>query len=55
MTNVPMARSGEALAVHDQQYGHSVTFAGLEGGRILLSTGRQQAEGLADLLVLRRR
>ena len=39
MSNVPMTRSEEALAIHDQQYGHSVTFAGLEGGQILLSTG----------------
>ena len=36
MSNVPMTRPEEALAIHDQRYGHSVTFVGLEGGRILL-------------------
>jgi len=38
MSNVPMTRPEEALAIHEQNYGHSLTFAGLEGGRILLST-----------------
>ena len=40
MRNVPMTRPEEALAIHDQAYGHSLTFVGLEGGRILLSSGR---------------
>jgi len=39
MSNVPMTRPHEALAIHDQQYGHSATFAGLQGGRILLFGG----------------
>jgi len=36
-----MTRPERALAIHDQQYGHSVTFAGLDGGRILLLGGRE--------------
>ncbi len=40
MSNVPMTRPEEALAIHDQSYSHSLTFVGLEGGRILLSNGR---------------
>jgi hypothetical protein len=36
MSNVPMTRPEQALAIHEQRYGHSVTFAGLDGGRILL-------------------
>ncbi len=41
MSNVPMTRPEEALAIHEQHYGHSVTFVGLEGGRILESTGAE--------------
>ena len=39
MSNVPMTRPEEALAIHDMQCGHGSTFVGLEGGRILLSAG----------------
>ncbi len=40
MSNVPMTRPEEALAIHDQSYGHSLTFVGLDDGKILLSNGR---------------
>jgi len=39
MSNSPMTRPEGALAIHNQKYSHSVTFVGLEGGRILLSNG----------------
>ena len=39
MTNVPMTRPGEMLAMHEQNYGHSVAFIGLDGGRILETNG----------------
>ena len=35
-----MTRPEEALAIHDMQSGHGVTFAALEGGRILLHAGQ---------------
>ena len=35
-----MSRPDKVLATHDMQCGHGVTFAGLRGGRILLSAGR---------------
>jgi len=35
MSNVPMTRPEEALAVHDTRYFHSSTFVELDGGRIL--------------------
>ncbi len=38
-SNVPMTRPEEALAIHNQHYGHSVTFVGLSGGRILMCGG----------------
>jgi len=41
MSNVPMTRPEEMLAVHEQHYGHSVTFVGLESGRILESSGAE--------------
>jgi len=41
MTNVPMTRPNELLAMHEQNYGHSVSFVGLEGGRILEGTGAE--------------
>ncbi len=41
MSNVPMTRPEEVLAIHEQSYGHSVTFVGLEDGRILESTGSE--------------
>ena len=43
MSNVPMTRPEEAIAIHDQIYGHSLTFVGLDGGRILMSSGREFA------------
>ena len=36
MTDVPMTRPEEALAIHDVPYGHSTTWVDLGGGRILL-------------------
>lgn len=39
MSNVPMTRPEEALAIHDMQCGHASTFVGLAGGRILLHAG----------------
>ena len=41
MSNVPMTRPEEALAIHELEYSHSVTFVGLEGGRIVLSSGSE--------------
>lgn len=41
MSNVPMTRPEEALAIHEQQYFHSLTFTGLDDGRILLSNGKE--------------
>lgn len=41
MTNVPMTRPDEMLAMHEQNYGHSVSFVGLDGGRILEGTGAE--------------
>ncbi|MEW6749639.1 MAG: sialidase family protein [Candidatus Latescibacterota bacterium] len=41
MSNVPMTHPERALAIHDQQHGHAVTFARLPGERILLGTGSQ--------------
>ena len=40
MSNVPMTRPEEALAIHDQNYSHTLTFVGLEKNRILLSNGK---------------
>ncbi len=35
--NVPMTRPQEALAIHEQQYGHTVTWVELDDGRVLMS------------------
>ena len=40
MSNVPMTRPEEALAIHDMRCGHGATWVGLEGGRILMSAGQ---------------
>ena len=37
MTNVPMTRPEAALAIHNTKHGHSVTWARLDSGRIILS------------------
>ena len=39
MSNVPMTRPEDTIAVHDQNYGHSVAFAELATGRLLLCGG----------------
>jgi len=39
MGHVPMTRPEEVLAVHEWNYGHSVTFAELEDRRVLLCGG----------------
>ena len=39
MTNVPMTRPEDALAIHEQNYGHSVCWVQLPDGRVLLSGG----------------
>ena len=39
MSNVPMTRPEEALAVHETTYFHSSTFVELEDGRILHAAG----------------
>ena len=35
MSNVPMTRPEEALAIHETRYFHSSTFTELEDGRVL--------------------
>ena len=40
MSNVPMTRPEDALAVHETRYFHSSTFTRLEDGRILHAAGR---------------
>ena len=39
MSNVPMTRPEEALAIHETRYFHSSTFTELEDGRILHAAG----------------
>jgi hypothetical protein len=39
MSNVPMTRPAEALAIHETRYFHSSTFAELDDGRILHAAG----------------
>ena len=41
MSNVPMTRPEEALAIHETRYFHSSTFTELEDGRILHAAGTQ--------------
>ena len=41
MSNVPMTRPEEALAIHETRYFHSSTFVELEDGRILHAAGTQ--------------
>ena len=38
LTNVPMTNPDALLAVHEQSYGHSVSWTELPGGRVLLSS-----------------
>ena len=35
MSNIPMTRPEEALAIHETRYFHSSTFTELEDGRVL--------------------
>ena len=39
MSNVPMTRPEELLAVHEFGYGHTVTFVEMEDGRVLMFGG----------------
>ncbi len=41
MSNVPMTRPEEALAIHETRYFHSSTFTELEDGRVLHAAGTQ--------------
>ena len=39
MSDVPMTRPDPALAIHEEKYGHTLTFVELVDGRILRAGG----------------
>ena len=48
MSNVPMTRPEEVLAVHDMHIGHSTTWVELDDGRILMLAKRNEFRTSVD-------